>query len=372
MNPMNKVLSALFFSLFVASTVYGQEATSPQVEAIASKVTPFVDKSTIVVAQFDLKKLDPELSVKTLREIVDGSLSKAGLDENAKALIEPMLMQGITAMETEFKEGQIGQLIQSGCEEVFVVVNSMTMAQSPARVLFSFGESASANMDVLVEKLSQANPGAAFEKKDNFLVVDTFQPQLSESEQADAKKYVAGLDKKRKPQLRSEFVEGLERTKTAPLKVVFAPDMALKGMIQMGLGMAPENVREALPSKTVLDGAKWVSLGVDLNRWIIDLNVKGNSTEATQALYDGLIKAKDSSLSPDLAALPEEAQSQIKEQLKAVDAQVMMFMPKVKEDRLQLTIDKKFLDTNFPALVQMGMSAAQAAMQQMMESGLGE
>jgi len=160
----------------------------------------------------------------------------------------------------------------------------------------------------------------------------------------DAAKFIDGLDKSRKSLVRPELLAAMERAKSAPFKLAFAPDDGLKGMLQMFYPMAPPEFQQALPAKTLLDGAEWVSLGIDINRWIIDLNIKGKNPAASKALYDAVIKLKDD-------ALAQWAEDFDVSGLNEIDGQIMPFIPKVQEDRLRLTINQKFLDDNLPQIL---------------------
>ena len=344
-------------SLLVALLPTWTAAQDSTANAVLDRIATYLDKSTIVVGYFDLKNVDPEKSVASLREIVDGSLKKSDMPKEMKDMLQPMFSMGFDAFENELKDGDSGkqwrQLQSSGMEGVYLIVNSMTMAQSPTRVLCVFDPSTeTAKIDAMQEQLAAHQPYSRFQQKDGFIIVDSFSSTMTDAQVQDAEKFLVTFDKSRKPLIRPEFVTGMERTKSAPFKIVFAPDAALKGMIQMFYPMAPPDVQETLPVKTIFAGVNWISLGIDINRWIIDLNIKGESPEAAQALYDAVIKLKDDTMTQ---------MSQDFGSSKELDAQIIPFIPKVQEDRLRLTINQKFLDDNLGNILQYALPAIMAA-----------
>ena len=341
-----------FFVALLLAVPAWTVAQDSSADAILNRVAAYLDKSTIFVGHFDLKKVDPEKSVATLREIVDGAVKKSEMLQPMK----PMIAQGFDALASGVKENEGIQTLQlfqkSGCE-MYVIVNSMTMTQSPARILYAFDTSAStSNIDAIQKELeTQSPPGALrIQRKDSLIVVDAFQPGV---ESGNAEKLIDGFDKSRRPLVRPELLAAMERAKSAPFKLAFAMDDGLKGMFQMFYSMTPPEIQQMLPAKTLLDGAEWISLGVDVNRWIIDLNIKGKNPAASKALYDAIIKLKNDALTQAMADFPGQE--------KAMNSQIMPFIPKVQEDRLRLTINQKFLDDNLPNILQYALPAVIAA-----------
>jgi len=358
MQRLCHVIFLLVVAFVLSPWTAAQDSAATSADAVLDRISSHLDKSTIFVGYFDLKNVDPEKSVASLREIVDDSLKKSTMPKEIKDMIQPMFAQGFDALEKELKEGQQGeawrQFRSSGCEAVYMLVNSMTMAQCPARILCVLDPSTETATIDAVQKILETNaPTARFRHKDGLIVGDFFPPGLTDELRQAAEKALAAFDKSRKPTTRPELLAGMERAKSAPFKLVFAPDAALKGMIQMFYPMAPPELQEALPAKTILAGAHWISLGIDINRWIIDLNIKGESPEAAQTLYDAVIKFKDASLAP------------MADQAKTLDEQIMPFIPKVQEDRLRLTINRKFLDDHLSNIIQYALPAIMAAQQGM-------
>ena len=214
-------LCSLFAALLLAVPVW-TAAQDTAADTVLNRVAAYLDNSTILVGHFDLKKVDPAKSIATLREIVDGAVKKSETPQPMKDMLQPMIAQGFDAAEQELKEGEQGkawQLFQSsGCEEMYVIVNSMTMAQSPARILYVFDSSAGTSaIDAVQKTLEEADPTGSvrFQQKDGLIVADFIPPGTVRQ---DAEKFIDAFDKGRKSQIRPEFLAGMERTKTAPFK----------------------------------------------------------------------------------------------------------------------------------------------------------
>ena len=340
-----------------AATAQDTPPPSPQVQKVLAPVESLINKNTFVMGYIDIKALDIDQSVANWKQLVNdlfakikadrrvtANLAESGVDLNA---IQTSYLKTIDDTLPEMKT-QFNAILKTGLKEVYVLANSRTMAMAPVRVVLTFEKSGSP--DEFLNVLASMGPGVVrqsleqafhIEKRDGMLLFSAPVPGLGldMANPADKARLQRMFDAI-KPEANPAIAAGLERVKGAPIQVVFAPDSSLRGLITMGLAMAPEPVNK-FGGKTLTDGIQWASAGLDPVKQIFALTIQSASPEAAQTLYD----TANTIIDEAVAANVGDNQAS-----RAYTDRIKVFVPQVKGDRLQLLINKQFLETQVASM----------------------
>ena len=354
-----------------------QPATSPQVQKILAPVESLVNKNTFVLGYIDVKALDLDKTVANWKQLVADMFVKIKADKQlAIKLIESDVdldaiqaayFEQIDEAMPEFKS-RFNVFIKSGIKEVYVIANSRTMAMSPVRIVLTFDTSVSP--DNVLKALSAIGPEmdmqsleqmSHIEKQDGMLILSPAQYPLDMDNPSDKARLQRMFDAI-KPEANPAIAAGLERVKGAPIQVVFAPDSSIRGLITMGLSMAPEPANK-FGGKTLTDGIQTASAGLDPVKQIFALTIQSASPEAAQNLHNTVSGIIDTVFSPALAMVPTE-ERELVEAMRVYMEKIKVLIPQVRGDRLQLVINKQFLETHTESMTAVGarlLPAIQAA-----------
>ncbi|MCL2119015.1 MAG: DUF1559 domain-containing protein [Planctomycetaceae bacterium] len=364
------VLAIVLCGIAAAYAQDAQPAPSAQVQKVLAPVESLINKNTYVVGYIDVKALDIDQSVANWKQLVTDMFAKIKADRQlANQLAEADV--NLDAIRVEYFEAidesvpqlkeMFSSLLETGLTGVYVLANSRTMAMAPVRIAATFD--ATGSPDNLLKMLESGFPPAFsgnlhIEKREDMLIFSTASPAagLNMSNPSDSARLQRMFDAI-KPEVNPAVIAGLERVKGAPVQVVFAPDSSIRGMVTLGLSMAPEPASK-FGGKTLTDGIQWASAGLDPVKQIFALTIQSASPEAAQKLYDTVNETIDGTLGQIQADFGEDYAQSIRvytEKLKA-------FIPQVRGDRLQLIINKQFLETQAESMAAVGSTLLPAIM----------
>ncbi|MCL2623881.1 MAG: DUF1559 domain-containing protein, partial [Planctomycetaceae bacterium] len=255
----------------------------------------------------------------------------------------------------------------------YVLANSRTMAMAPVRIVLTFDASSSPDdfLTVLSAMGPQFDPQILeimlhIEKRDNMLIFSVPSPGLGldMSNPSDKARLQRMFDAIR-PEENPAIAAGLERIKGAPIQVVFAPDSSLRGLMTMGLAMAPPPANK-FGGKTLTDGIQWTSAGLDPVKQIFALTIQSASPEAAQTLYGTVSEVIDESLGRvrgEMSGFVDNEMSKAMEQSFRVYTDMLKeLLPQVRGDRLQLVVNKQFIETRMASVSALGSTLLPAIM----------
>ena len=376
-NRIQRITSAVLMTVVCGLVaVYAQDTQtvpSEQVQKVLTPVESLVSKNTFVLAYIDVKALDLDQSVVNWKQLVTDIFAKVKADKLlASSLAEneidldAMLAAYFKTIDESLPMGKamFDAVLETGLREVYVLANSRTMAMAPVRVALTFEKDGSPDALLMMAKSmnSYAFDDLHIEQRDDMVILS--QPMqglgLDMSNPSDKARLQRMFDAI-KPEENPAIASGLERVKGAPIQVVFAPDSAIRALVTMGLAMAPPPTNK-FGGKTLTDGIQWASAGLDPVKQIFALTIQSASPEAAQTLYNTVGEAIDEALTPVAIMAPEMAP--------AFDA-LKTLLPQVRGDRLQLIINKQFIETQTESMTALGatllpaITAAQEASKRM-------
>ena len=114
--------------------------------------------------------------------------------------------------------------------------------------------------------------------------------------------------------------------------------------------MVPEPANK-FGGKTLTDGVQWAAAGLDPVKQIFALSIQSASPEAAQKLRDTVNEVIDTRLDQIKNDFGNDDYTQ---SLSVYAEKLKVFIPQVKDDRLQLVINKQFLETQAESLTAVG------------------
>jgi len=355
----------------IGTTFWGQaqETTAPSVpvQKLITPVESMINKNLYVFGYINVEAIDIDVTVENWKKLVTVTFEAVKKNEAISAHmaetgddLDEMLAVYMASIDENLLQATaiIEPFREAGLKEIYVLANSRSMAVAPVRIVAILKENTAP--DTLLAMMKQINPGMgnlSIEQREGMLIFTPSSPQFDMSNPADAARIKQMFDGI-KPEANPAIIEGLERIKGAPVQFVFVPDSSIRGIMTMGLAAAPKPA-DKFGGKTLTDGVKWVSLGVDPMKQILALTIQSASAEAAQKLYDSTIEAIDAGITRAKAYMPEDDAGveiffKIAENMKD-------FVPKVKDDRLQLVINRSFLEPRLGTIGAMFIPAVSAS-----------
>ena len=386
------MLAAMMLTATVLCTAaqaqVAQPAPSEQVQKILTPVESLISKNTFVLGYVDVKAIDVDKTVANWKQLLTDLFAKMAQDpENASILaqadidVDAILAEYFKAIDDSLPMGKmaIDGVLQTGLTGVYVLANSRTMMMAPVRIVLNFDNPD--GPDNLIQVMSMLMPDFDteflemmyhIEKKGNMVIVSIPLPDsgLDMENPADKARLQRMFDEIT-PEANPAIAAGLERVKGAPFQVVFAPDSAIRETITTALAMAPEPANK-FGGKTLTDGFLFVSVGLDPMKQIFALIIQSASPEAAQKLYDTVLEAVDETfdkMKADLADLGDDPFAlamgeQMEQMIASYTAMLKALLPQVNGSRLQLIINKQFIESRSEVLSAVGamlLPAVQAA-----------
>ena len=351
-----------------------EPAVSPQTMQLLAPIMPMIDANTFFIGHIDLTKIDPETSATNLKMLAADILTKLRTN---KALAESLDEDGLIEMMQAFTQGlDVGtMLVQSkldelrslGCNEIYLLANSKIMTVSAVQVVCLAPARNLAKLEQALIFPEEAQFGCVFQQAGDKLIANLITPFSTTSmDDANVGNRVAFQHRLIRPMLRPELAAGLERIKNAPIQFVFAPDGAIRGLwlqaVQMmdyhpytpnimGGPLSMLIVTGYQNMKVLEDGVRWVAIGLDPARPVLAVTVQSKTPEAAQDLHDMFVRLKvilsgllasEQMSRRNYGGYGYGSNNNIEQLASALDF-AMLFLPEVKGDRLQLTIDEKRL-----------------------------
>ncbi|MCL2349660.1 MAG: hypothetical protein FWC50_15525 [Planctomycetaceae bacterium] len=335
---------------------------SERVQQILKPVESLINKNTFALAYIDVKALDVDKSVANWKQLVTDLFTKIKADKRVSGNLARDADINLDAIQAEyFKEidkdmpdfkAKLDALLKARVKEVYVLNNSRMMTVCRMQVVATFEKNGSP--DAVTKAMTQILGSGwdlkffemlcHIEKRDDMVIIN-----ISSSDKAKLQRMLDAV----KPEANPAIIAGLERVKNAPIQVVFAPDPAIRGMMMMGLAAAPEPVNK-FGGKTLNDGIQWVSAGLEPMRQIFALTIQSASPEAAQNLYDTILKVFN-----EAVGKLNDVDSQDR---RAYVERIKVFIPQVKGDKLQLVINKQFLEMQSASFTAVGATLLPAIM----------
>ena len=338
----------------IGTTFLGQAqetaAPSAAVQKLIAPVESMINKNLYVFGYINIEAIDIDLTVENWKKLVTATFEAVKKDEiiaahmaETGADLDEMLAGYMASIDENLPQTKafVDSFREAGLKEIYVLANSRSMAVAPVRVVAILKENADpAALLAEVEQFHNEMGNLSTEQRDGMLIFTPSSPQFDMSNPSDAARIKRMLDAI-KPEANPAVIDGLERVKGAPIQFVFVPDSSIRGIMTMGLAAAPEPA-DKFGGKTLTDGVKWVSIGVDPMKQILALTIQSASAEAAQKLYDSTIEAMDAGIAKAKEyAQEDDAGAEI--MLKLAE-EAKAFVPKVKDDRLELLINRSFLE----------------------------
>ena len=355
-----------------AQTVSAKPAEPPismQTQQRIAPITPMIDANTFFVGHIDLTKIDPETTATRLKinmgqVIVELRSNKAlaeHLGDEELAEVTMAFAQGLDQI-TRLAQAKVDELRSLGCNEIYLTANSKIMTVSAIQVVCLAPAANLAKVEKALVLPEEMEFGWVFQHDGDKLIANLITP-FSTTSMSDANvgNRVAFQHQLIRPMLRPELAAGWERIKNAPIKLVFAPDGVIRGLWQLIPVMSShymmggyDDLASALlvttysSAKTVGDGVRWVSVGLDPSRPVLAVTIQAKSPEAAQELHDMVVQQKVVA-SAMLASRNQRhnrygygySYDNTTEQVSSALDFAMLFLPDVRGDQLQLTIDEK-------------------------------
>ncbi len=347
-----------------------QAAPSEYVQKVLKPVESLINKNTFEFTYIDVKAVDIDKTVENWKQLVTDLFAKIKEDKNlaeklaeAKINLDEIRTAYFRQLDVSVAQAKLilTPLMITDLKEIYVLANSRTMAMSPVRIVATFGENGSP--DDFLTILKEFVPGIVerfhIEKRDGMLILSPPSGGLDMDNPSDKARLQRMFDAV-KPEANPAILAGLERVKGAPIQAVFAPDSSIRGLATMGLAMAPPPA-DKFGGKTLTDGIKWTAIGLDPVKQIFALTIQSASPEAAQKLYDTTVETIDTGLDSAMKyRVPDENAQESETRITALE-NVKDFLPKVKEDCLQLVVDREFLERRLAIIVNFAIPATVAA-----------
>lgn len=335
----------LCLSLLLAWTAaLSAQSADPAYEAIK----PLIKQNTMLVAHVDLENLALDTMFDKLETRFAAVMAKAA----------PMMEEGdAEAMQTE-TEQQLGMgrlmsgamlqsLAENGVTEFYVLSVVELMQEYPAIIAVPGEPDLPEELEAMLEGMDATKVGVV-EGMTLFAVSANAQP-------------IAGAQFLRrfnalKTAERPEITAAMKLQGKSPIRVVFAPPAALKGMAQMMLPMMMAEVPAEIDAKLLMDVVQQVesvSLGVTPGELRINAAVQFPTEELPKKIEVELASQLDKTLTdvPDGAML----------MMAAMKPMIDDFMPKANKNRLILVVNEKKLDKYQDTLIATMLPAVTAA-----------
>ena len=359
----------------IFTTVGTEPTVSPQTQQLLAPILPMIDANTFFIGHVDLTKVDPETTAANLKILAADVLTKLRAN---KALAESLDTDGLVEMMQTFSQGlnvgtrvvqsKLDELRSLGCNEIYLLANSKIMTVSAVQVVCLAPARNLTKLEQALVLPGEAEFGWVFQHDGDKLIANLIAP-FSTTSMADANvgNRVAFQHRLIRPMLRPELAAGLERIKNAPMQFVFAPDGVLRKLFPM-VPMLPLTRMNSVPLSTMIlysgyqnmspvtkifeDSVRWMAVGLDPSRPVLAVTVQSKSPEAAQELHDlfvtmkvatSFIMATEQANRGNRARYNNYGNNNNLEQIASALDFAMLFLPEVKGDRLQLTIDEKRL-----------------------------
>lgn len=348
---------------WIACTLLMAVSVSAQSPDILKPVESLIDRNTFLVVHIDVEQLDVDKAGESLKKTMGSIIKSLKANDDFTQMLEAQdndidetseMLQARLDVGLPVAKAYLDQLDALGVTDIYVTANSRIMMKLPAQVVIVGNPDNFADVKELLQLEEEpiSNQSHLIEK-DNMLIVCPVLPTAlknGEVDGADVEKELAKI----KPAMRAELTEAIDKSEAGPVRMIFAMDGALKGMLSLALANVPEPFNQ-ISSKTVTDGAKWVSLIADPMNFKASLTVQSASHEAAQNLHNMMLDLAQNQLKMlEDMGMPEEMIEAAREQ----QQKAQKYMLQVSGDRLVVNIDEKYVvgyvnDVLLPSVISM-------------------
>jgi hypothetical protein len=289
---MRLTIRCLSWLVIAAASSAGQAQAKLDGQAHGNVIAPFVDEQTIGVVRVDLSRLDFDQLLKQAAELTPGG-------------------ERILAPAVEHFRPMAKRLLDSGVEDVYVVVSLADLPQLPFLVLSAPDNAVAAELETWRAELH----------------VEAIE-RIGKAVFAGSQRALQRV-KSQPPAARPEIARAFSAAGDAAVQVLLLPTADNRRVIEELMPTLPSAVGGG-SSKVLTRGAMWAAIGIDLRpRFALELVMQSQDRETAAALRDKW-----------LAVLQLfEHDARIVSAVPQFKELAGLLAPTVKDDRLLLSID---------------------------------